>query len=171
METQGDDTRGSERPAHSILLGAEVLIVEHMCNLGQLPDEGFTFTGLPLWLALRDGHLVGYQLFIPAQSGHGTADMLISEQYSYLALAATREEEQGRGVARAITAHGLAIDHSAGYTHCTIDWRATNLLSSRFWPGRDSARSPIDSHAGLTSASSGHTDSHLLRPGSLRTVE
>lgn len=42
-----DDTRGGERPVHSTLLGAEVLIVEHLCNLDQLPDEGFTFSALP----------------------------------------------------------------------------------------------------------------------------
>lgn len=42
-----DDTRGGERPVHTQLLGAEVLIVEHMCNLQQLPDEGFTFSALP----------------------------------------------------------------------------------------------------------------------------
>jgi len=87
-----------------------------------------------LWLALRNGRIVGYQLFMPAKPGRGTGDMLISERYSYLAIAATREEEQGRGVARALTAHGLAADYEAGYTHCITDWRATNLLSSRFWP-------------------------------------
>jgi arylformamidase len=42
-----DDTRGGERPVHSHLLGAEILIVEHLCNLEQLPDEGFTFSALP----------------------------------------------------------------------------------------------------------------------------
>ena len=42
-----DDTRGKTRPVHSTLLRAEVLIVEHMCHLEQLPDEGFTFTALP----------------------------------------------------------------------------------------------------------------------------
>lgn len=42
-----DDTRGGQRPVHSHLLGAEVLIVEHLCNLGQLPDEGLTFSALP----------------------------------------------------------------------------------------------------------------------------
>lgn len=42
-----DDTRGGERPVHSLLLGAEILIVEHLCNLGQLPNEGFTFSALP----------------------------------------------------------------------------------------------------------------------------
>lgn len=42
-----DDTRTGARPVHSILLGAEALIVEHLCDLGQLPDEGFTFSALP----------------------------------------------------------------------------------------------------------------------------
>lgn len=42
-----DDTRGGERPVHTQLLGAEVLIVEHLCNLDQLPDEAFTFSALP----------------------------------------------------------------------------------------------------------------------------
>jgi ribosomal protein S18 acetylase RimI-like enzyme len=100
----------------------------------QATVEGFNNEQEKLWLALRNGHLVGYQLFMPAGPGHGTADMLTSQQYSYLALAATREEEQGRGVARALTAYGLAADYAAGYTHCIVDWRTTNLLSSRFWP-------------------------------------
>jgi arylformamidase len=32
---------------HSILLGAEIPIVEHMCNLKKLPDNGFTFYAVP----------------------------------------------------------------------------------------------------------------------------
>jgi arylformamidase len=42
-----DDTRGNSRPVHSTLLKAEILIVEHMCNLGSAPDEGFTFSAVP----------------------------------------------------------------------------------------------------------------------------
>jgi kynurenine formamidase len=42
-----DDTRGNARPVHSQLLQAEVLIVEHLCNLEQVPDTGFTFSALP----------------------------------------------------------------------------------------------------------------------------
>ena len=42
-----DDTRGRSRPVHSTLLAAEILIVEHLCNLGQLPAEGFTFSAVP----------------------------------------------------------------------------------------------------------------------------
>lgn len=42
-----DDTRGKTRPVHTILLGAEIPIVEHLCNLAALPDEGFRFSALP----------------------------------------------------------------------------------------------------------------------------
>jgi kynurenine formamidase len=42
-----DDTHGRSRPVHSTLLGAEVLIVEHLCNLEALPDEGFVFSAIP----------------------------------------------------------------------------------------------------------------------------
>jgi kynurenine formamidase len=42
-----DDTRGKSRPAHSTLLKSEILIVEHLCNLGTLPDSEFTFSAVP----------------------------------------------------------------------------------------------------------------------------
>jgi arylformamidase len=42
-----DDTRKRSRPVHTILLGAGVLICEHMTNLGALPDQGFAFTAVP----------------------------------------------------------------------------------------------------------------------------
>ena len=42
-----DDTRGNARPVHSTLLGAGILIVEHMTNLSALPDAGFTFSAVP----------------------------------------------------------------------------------------------------------------------------
>lgn len=42
-----DDTGPRTRPVHTILLGANVLICEHMTNLGALPAEGFTFTAVP----------------------------------------------------------------------------------------------------------------------------
>ncbi len=33
---------------HSILLGADILIVEHLCELEQLPDGGFKFFAVPV---------------------------------------------------------------------------------------------------------------------------
>ena len=42
-----DDNTDGTRPAHTILLGAEIPIVEHMCNLGSLPETGFKFFAVP----------------------------------------------------------------------------------------------------------------------------
>lgn len=42
-----DDTRGKTRPVHSILLGSEIPIVEHMTGLAQLPHAGFQFFAVP----------------------------------------------------------------------------------------------------------------------------
>jgi kynurenine formamidase len=43
-----DDTADLMRPAHSILLGAGIPIVEHLCNLGELPGDGFKFFATPV---------------------------------------------------------------------------------------------------------------------------
>ncbi len=43
-----DDTEsGGERPAHTLLLGAGVHVVEHLTNLGALPPSGARFTAAP----------------------------------------------------------------------------------------------------------------------------
>lgn len=42
-----DDTRTRTRPIHTALLGADIPIVEHMTNLGALPDDGFRFCAVP----------------------------------------------------------------------------------------------------------------------------
>jgi kynurenine formamidase len=42
-----DDTRPRGRPVHTILLGAGILVCEHLTNLGAVPDSGFRFTAAP----------------------------------------------------------------------------------------------------------------------------
>ena len=42
-----DDTGDPARPVHSLLLGAGILIIEHMTNLASIPAGPFTFTALP----------------------------------------------------------------------------------------------------------------------------
>ncbi len=42
-----DDTDDGTRPAHTILLGAGIPIVEHLCNLDTLPANGFKFFAVP----------------------------------------------------------------------------------------------------------------------------
>lgn len=42
-----DDTRARARPVHTILLGAGILICEHMTNLAAIPETGFRFFATP----------------------------------------------------------------------------------------------------------------------------
>jgi len=42
-----DDTTGKSRPVHTILLGSEILIVEHLCNLDKLPESNYLFSAVP----------------------------------------------------------------------------------------------------------------------------
>lgn len=46
-----DDTADGSRPAHTILLGAEIPICEHLCNLGSLPDRRLRFSAVPVKVA------------------------------------------------------------------------------------------------------------------------
>ncbi len=43
-----DDTGDLTRPAHSLLLGRDIPIVEHLTGLGRLPDSGFRFFAVPV---------------------------------------------------------------------------------------------------------------------------
>jgi arylformamidase len=42
-----DNTQGRGRPVHTTLLGADILIVEHLCNLDKLPESGYQFNAVP----------------------------------------------------------------------------------------------------------------------------
>ncbi len=43
-----DDTADGRRPVHSILLGGDIPIIEHLCNLQELPAKGFRFFAVPV---------------------------------------------------------------------------------------------------------------------------
>ena len=43
-----DATKDGNRPAHSVLLGHDIPVVEHLCGLGELPDQGFKFFAVPV---------------------------------------------------------------------------------------------------------------------------
>ena len=43
-----DATKDGNRPAHSVLLGHDIPIVEHLCGLEDLPDGGFKFFAVPV---------------------------------------------------------------------------------------------------------------------------
>lgn len=43
-----DGTATGARPVHTVLLGADIPICEHLCNLEKLPDSGFRFHAAPV---------------------------------------------------------------------------------------------------------------------------
>ena len=43
-----DDTDDGSRPVHTILLGSDIPVVEHLCNLQALPGAGFKFYAAPV---------------------------------------------------------------------------------------------------------------------------
>ena len=43
-----DATVDGNRPAHTVLLGHDIPIVEHLCGLADLPDSGFKFFAVPV---------------------------------------------------------------------------------------------------------------------------
>ena len=43
-----DSTHDGNRPAHSILLGQDIPVIEHLCGLGDLPDRDFKFFAVPV---------------------------------------------------------------------------------------------------------------------------
>ena len=43
-----DSTETGYRPVHTVLLGAEIPIGEHLCNLEKLPERGFRFHAAPV---------------------------------------------------------------------------------------------------------------------------
>jgi kynurenine formamidase len=43
-----DDINDKSRPVHTVLLEANIPVVEHMTNLGELPDEDFRFFAVPV---------------------------------------------------------------------------------------------------------------------------
>lgn len=43
-----DDIEDGTRPVHSILLGTDIPIVEHLCALAHVPEKGFRFFAVPV---------------------------------------------------------------------------------------------------------------------------
>ncbi|MDX6591629.1 MAG: hypothetical protein QOJ13_825 [Gaiellales bacterium] len=84
-----------------------------------------------LFVAERDGRAVGHSLLYPPDPRFGTPENAV-----WLGSSAVLPEERGSGVGLALTAHALDWARDEGFGSVVTDWRATNLLSSRFWPAR-----------------------------------
>jgi GNAT superfamily N-acetyltransferase len=84
------------------------------------------------FVAERDGRAVGHALLYNRPSG----DLRVPDANIDLSHAYTVPDARGSGVGLALTGHVLTWAHEHGYRSMTTDWRAVNLVSSRFWPRR-----------------------------------
>lgn len=82
----------------------------------------------------REGRIPGALAVVPIEHSPMHAGLVRPEGQCLLAFAATLPDDRGSGVGRALTEGALAWAGGSGYSAMAIDWRITNLLSSRFWP-------------------------------------
>ena len=79
------------------------------------------------FVAERDGRPVGHATLYPDPQD---AEAL------HLASTAVVPEARGTGVGLVLTTHALAYAAEQGYARLRTNWRATNLVASRYWPAR-----------------------------------
>jgi GNAT superfamily N-acetyltransferase len=84
----------------------------------------------------RDGRLLGNFLVVPVELSSLHAGLARPDGLPFLGWAATRPDVRGSGAGLALTAASFAWARSRGHDAMVIDWRETNLLSSRFWTAR-----------------------------------
>jgi GNAT superfamily N-acetyltransferase len=110
-------------------------------------DEILADPTVGYWVAVEDGRALGFQAYIPV--GDEDKGLNVPDSCIELSVAATRPDARGKGVGMALTQIGLAWAAREGYTHCLTDWRAANLLSSRFWPARGFVPVTFRLHRGI----------------------
>ena len=84
------------------------------------------------WVATLNGRPAATLSFYPTEQGDDL--MLVPEQTAHLAAAATYPWARRHGLMTALVQVGLADIYVQDFRCCETDWRATNLLSSRYWP-------------------------------------
>jgi predicted GNAT family acetyltransferase len=85
-----------------------------------------------VWLAIEEGVSIGCIGFVKKKDD--AQDMLTSPKTIYLSIAATTSKARGRGIANALTWHGLDQARKEGFEVCYTNWISPNLLASRYWP-------------------------------------
>jgi len=80
--------------------------------------------------------VVGNFLVVPVERSSAHVGLGRPEGAAHLGYAATRPEVRGSGAGLALTEASFRWARERGYEVMVTDWRATNLLSSRFWPRR-----------------------------------
>lgn len=80
--------------------------------------------------------VVGNFDIVPVERSSAHAGLARPEGAAFLGWAATRPDVRGTGAGLALAEASFRWAREQGYEAIVTDWRATNLLASRFWPRR-----------------------------------
>jgi GNAT superfamily N-acetyltransferase len=80
--------------------------------------------------------VVGNFVIVPVERTRSLVGLGRPDGAAHLGFAATRPDVRGTGAGLALTDASFRWAREQGYAAMVTDWRATNLLSSRFWPRR-----------------------------------
>jgi GNAT superfamily N-acetyltransferase len=118
----GSPVFGAGRPP-----SLEELVAEYAESLAN--DEG-------ILLVEQDGRAVGLLTVADVSRSGMHSGLSRPERAAILGFAATVPEVRGSGAGIALTNACFDWAREHGYETIVVDWRETNLLSSRFWPKR-----------------------------------
>jgi GNAT superfamily N-acetyltransferase len=109
----------------------------------QTPDEvrvdvidDFATEGVANLVYEVDGRIAGNFFVCPIELSSVHAGLARPPGASFLGFAIVYPEARGTGAGVALTDASFAWARRRGYETMATDWRATNLLASRFWPRR-----------------------------------
>lgn len=91
---------------------------------------------LAIFVAEAGGRVVGSAVGAPIELSSAHSSLARPDRACLLGFAATEPELRGTGAGLALTAAVFEWARDAGYETIAVDYRATNLRSSRFWPAR-----------------------------------
>jgi GNAT superfamily N-acetyltransferase len=83
-----------------------------------------------------DDRVVGNFLVCPLEMSSAHTTLGRPDGVAFLGFAVTHPDVRGSGAGLALTSASFRWARTRGYDLMVTDWRATNLLSSRFWPAR-----------------------------------
>jgi len=93
-----------------------------------------------------DGRVVGTFVVRSVHGSETHAGLAAPPDAALLAFAVTDPQVRGAGAGVALTNAAFGWARDRGYETMVVDWRETNLLSSRFWPSRGFERTFLRLH-------------------------
>lgn len=141
--------RVAERRDITMLGRLDVLLPEHQAlspvfstlPLPSLDDtvaeyeEDFGDPAFATFVAEHDDRVIGSSVGCAIEQSSEHRGIVRPDRAGFLAFAAVLPEARGLGAGRALGEAVLTWARDAGHPTVATDWRETNLLSSRAWPG------------------------------------